>query len=131
MAITKKSFGKKPCGCPVDAYVLENGTCLSVQILNLGGIITNMWVKDASGNTADVICGFDSVEDYDVGGGYQGALIGRYGNRIRDGRFALNSGTDVIYAARLESGAAIYDIDEEYLKTSFHLVHQEWKSGAM
>ena len=48
-----------------------------------------------------------------------------------DGRFVLNSGTDVIYAARLESGAAIYDIDEEYLKTSFHLVHQEWKSGAM
>ncbi len=40
MAITKTLFGKKPCGCPVDAYVLENGTCLSVQILSYGGIIS-------------------------------------------------------------------------------------------
>ena len=46
-----------------------------------------------------------------------------------DGRFVLHSSPDVIYAARLEPGHADYDIDEEYLKTSFHLIHQDWKSG--
>ena len=46
-----------------------------------------------------------------------------------DGRFALQSSTDVIYAARLEVGAGDYGFDEEYLRTGFHLVHQEWNSG--
>ena len=47
-----------------------------------------------------------------------------------DGRFGLHSSADVIYAARLEAGAAEYGFDEEYLRTGFHLVHQEWNSGA-
>ena len=46
-----------------------------------------------------------------------------------DGRFELQSSADVIYAARLESAAADYGFDEEYLRTGFHLVHQEWNSG--
>lgn len=46
-----------------------------------------------------------------------------------DGRFVLQSSADVIYAARLEVGADDYGFDEEYLKTGFHLVHQEWNSG--
>lgn len=46
-----------------------------------------------------------------------------------DGRFVLSSSADVIYAARLEAGHADYGIDEENLKSSFHLIHQDWKSG--
>ena len=46
-----------------------------------------------------------------------------------DGRFVLYSNADVIYAARLESDMPDYGFDEEYLKSSFHLIHQEWKSG--
>ena len=46
-----------------------------------------------------------------------------------DGRFELQSSADVIYAARLESAAADYGFDEQYLRTGFHLVHQEWNSG--
>lgn len=46
-----------------------------------------------------------------------------------DGRFVLSSSADVIYAARLESDMSSFGVDEEYLKSSFHLIHQEWKSG--
>ena len=48
-----------------------------------------------------------------------------------DGRFILSTSADVIYAARLEADLAEYDIDEEYLKSSFHLIHQEWKTDEM
>lgn len=48
-----------------------------------------------------------------------------------DGRFQLYSSADVIYAARVEADAAEYGIDEEYLRSNFRLIHQEWKSGEM
>jgi len=91
--ITKELFGKKPCGCPVDAYTLTNANGASVKILTLGGILQQLNMPDRDGKMADVICGFDTVDGFLNGGGYQGALIGRYGNRIANGRFTLNGVT--------------------------------------
>ena len=45
-----------------------------------------------------------------------------------DGRFVLSSSADVIYAARLEGDLQAYGINEEYLTSHFHLIHQDWKS---
>ncbi len=91
--ITKELFGKKPCGCEVYAYTLTNKNGASVQILSMGGILRKLEMPDRDGKMADIICGFDTVEGYLTGGGYHGALIGRYGNRIKDGRFTLNGVT--------------------------------------
>lgn len=99
--ITKELFGKKPCGCEVDAYTITNKNGASVQILTMGGILRKLIMPDRNGNMADVICGFDTVEGYLTGGGYQGALIGRYGNRIANGRFTLNG---VTYQLALNDG---------------------------
>ena len=88
--ITKELFGKKPCGCEVYAYTLTNKNGASVRILTMGGIIQQINMPDRDGKFADLICGYDTVEGYLTGGGYHGALIGRYGNRIANGRFALN-----------------------------------------
>lgn len=91
--ITKEIFGKKPCGCEVDKYVVTNKNGASVEILSMGGIMHKLFMPDRNGNMADLICGFDTVEGYLTGGGYQGALIGRYGNRIAGGKFTLNGVT--------------------------------------
>ena len=97
MAIVKSLFDKCPCGADIYAYTLSNKSGTSVRILNLGGILNSIWVKDKNGEAADVICGFDSVNGYLTSGGYQGALIGRYGNRIADGRFTLDGVTYDLY----------------------------------
>lgn len=89
MSIEKKHFGKLPDGTEVTAYTLSNCSGLSAKILDLGCIITNLWVKDKDGNTADVVCGYDDLFGYLNAGGYQGALIGRVANRIKNGRFTL------------------------------------------
>jgi len=99
--ITKELFGKKPCGCEVYAYTITNKNGASVQILTMGGIMRKLVMPDRDGKMADVILGFDTVEGYLTGGGYQGALIGRYGNRIKDGRFTLNG---VTYQLALNDG---------------------------
>ena len=46
-----------------------------------------------------------------------------------DNRFVLLRADGVIYAARLESGAADYQITQEDLTPCFHLIHQAWKTG--
>lgn len=46
-----------------------------------------------------------------------------------DNRFVLHRTDGVIYAARLESGAADYQITQEDLTPCFHLIHQAWKTG--
>ncbi|MBE6613219.1 MAG: galactose-1-epimerase, partial [Ruminococcaceae bacterium] len=55
--ITKELFGKKPCGCPVDAYTLTNKNGASVVILTLGGIIQQINMPDRDGKMADLVCG--------------------------------------------------------------------------
>lgn len=85
-----RDFGVMPNGCKVYSYKLTNKSGASVKILNLGGIIAEINIPDSKGAFSDVVCGFDSVEGYLNGGGYQGALIGRYANRISDGKFTLN-----------------------------------------
>lgn len=46
-------------------------------------------------------------------------------------RFALSRGEQVVYAAKLETGSALYGITQEQLINSFHLVRMDWKSGEM
>lgn len=90
MSIEIKSFGNLPDGREVTAYTLSNNTGVSARILNYGCIITNLWVKDNNGNIADVVCGYDDLDGYLNGGGYQGAIVGRVANRIKNGKFTLD-----------------------------------------
>lgn len=46
-----------------------------------------------------------------------------------DGRFQLCSSDDVVFAAKLDTHAAVYNIDETYLSDNFRLIHQVWNTG--
>ncbi len=48
---------------------------------------------------------------------------------VRDGRFALYRAEGIAYAAMLQESAPQYDITQESLTESFHLIHQDGKSG--
>ena len=88
--ITVKLFDKMPNGIDVYEYTLQNNSGANVKILTLGGILREINVFDSNGNLADVICGYDDVQSYLSNGGYQGALIGRFGNRIKNSSFVLD-----------------------------------------
>jgi aldose 1-epimerase len=89
MCIKKPAYGETD-GKKVYSYTLTNSNGLKAEIINFGGIITKLYVPDRKGNFADIVTGYDTVEDYISNGGYFGALIGRYGNRIAKGKFNLN-----------------------------------------
>ena len=50
-------------------------------------------VPDKNGKMQDVVLGFDSIADYINVPSDFGASIGRYANRINQGRFALDGDT--------------------------------------
>lgn len=90
MAVTKKQYGVMPSGETIYAYTLDNGAGVSAEIINYGGIVTKLLVKDKNGNTQDVVLGRASLEEYLKNDGYIGAAIGRHANRIAKGVFEIN-----------------------------------------
>ena len=89
MSITKELFGIHR-GCEVYKYTLTNANGMSVVISNFGATILNINVPDKVGELADVIGGYDDLQSYIEADGYQGAIIGRVGNRICRGQFTLD-----------------------------------------
>ena len=83
----------------VDLYTLKDGA-VEARIITYGGIVQSLKVPDKKGNVADVVLGFDTLDEYVNGNkAYFGALIGRYGNRIAGGNFQLD-GQDGFYAVK-------------------------------
>ena len=89
LSVTQAAFGQTPDG-PVTKYTLENANGMQVSVINQGGIITEILAPDRDGNMADVALGFDSLGGYLGDYPYFGAFIGRYGNRIAEGKFELD-----------------------------------------
>jgi len=88
--VQKASFGKMPDGTPVEIYTLRNRHGMEAHILTYGGIVQSLELPDKNGKFADVVLGFDKLQDYLTNSPYFGALIGRYGNRIAKGQFTLD-----------------------------------------
>ncbi len=77
-------------GKNVALYTLVNKNGIEACITNYGGRVVSLMVPDKEGNFKDVVLGHDSITDYINIDGNFGALIGRYGNRINQGRFSIN-----------------------------------------
>jgi aldose 1-epimerase len=88
--IKSEPFGKAPDGTPVELFTLKNLNGLSVQITNYGGIITTLNVPDKDGNFEDVVLGYYTLEEYIKKSPHFGCLVGRFGNRIANGKFMLD-----------------------------------------
>ena len=92
-SITQEPFGTLPDGREVVKYTLSNSHEMSVSIIDYGAIVTHLMVPDKNGTSGDVVLGYDSLQGYLEKPSYFGATIGRYGNRIDAGKFALDGVT--------------------------------------
>src|ERR1700722_6316380 len=92
-SITKEAFGTAPDGQAVEIYTLRNGKGVEARIMTYGGILVSLKVPDKSGQLGDVVLGYDNLDSYVKNSPYFGALVGRYGNRIAKGHFALDGTT--------------------------------------
>lgn len=75
---------------PVDLYTLKNKSGMEVCITNFGARIVSIMVPDKNGKMQDVVLGFSNIKDYTTHSSDFGAAIGRYANRINEGKFEID-----------------------------------------
>lgn len=90
MSIATKVFGKLNDGKEVKAYVMTAECGLEITVLEMGGILQSIRMPDKNGEVADILCGYDTPQEYIDNSGYYGALVGRYANRIGKGKFTID-----------------------------------------
>ena len=86
----KSKFETEVAGQPTSLYVLKNAKGAEACVTNWGGRLVSVMVPDKNGKMTDVVLGYDSIQAYINSTGNFGALIGRYGNRIANGKFKLD-----------------------------------------
>ena len=90
MSIVEQSFGITKNGLQVKSYTLTNKNKMEVKIITYGGAIAEIKVPDKNDDFRDVVLGYDSIQGYESGKKFHGALIGRCGNRIENSKFTIN-----------------------------------------
>jgi aldose 1-epimerase len=85
----RKTFGRLPDGTVIDLITVRNGG-VELSVINYGCIIVSLSVPDAHGQAQNVVLGHDRFDRYLDSSPYFGALVGRYANRIANGRFSID-----------------------------------------
>ncbi len=103
--VTSQPFGKLPDGTPVEIFTLKDGA-YEARIATYGGVLVSLKAPDREGTVGDVVLGFDDVDGYygnfnGPADAFFGAIIGRYANRISQGKFKLDGKT---YSLPLNNG---------------------------
>nr|WP_321986052.1 aldose epimerase family protein [uncultured Lichenicoccus sp.] len=95
MTLTITSAPATSAAKAVQQARLSNANGIAVRILGFGGIIASLEAPDRNGRLANIVLGYPDLAGYEAHNGttHFGALIGRYANRIANGRFSLD-GTD-------------------------------------
>ena len=103
------------------AYLIElkNKNGMSVALTNYGASIVNLCVPDKNNKFTDVMLGYDSIDGYINGKSSQGAVIGRYANRIGGAKFKLggceynlykNNGDNCLHGGRVSYGKRVWSL---------------------
>ncbi len=117
MSINKQVFGQTDDGREVHLYTLTHAGGMAVSITEYGATLVSLMVPDRDGKPADVVLGYDKLEDYVAGGHYFGCIVGRYANRIARGRFrqngteyrlAVNDGDNHLHGGRFGFGKKVW-----------------------
>ena len=88
-----ETFGTLADGQTAMLYTLTNAAGMQAKITDYGGAVVSLYVPDRDGRLSDIVCGFDCLADFERSNSHQGALIGRWGNRIGKGKFTLDGVT--------------------------------------
>lgn len=131
--VERKEFGYFQ-GYRCELITLTNKSGISVTFTNFGATVTSLCVPDRNGNLADVVLGYDTVDEYAQGSSCFGAAIGRFANRIGGAKFTLNGKEYILdkndgenslhggfygYHKRVWTIEEVNDVDEPFAEFSY------------
>src|SRR5579864_4381814 len=108
-AVTHANWGSLPDGSPVTIYTLKSPQ-VELRVMTFGARVVSLSTPDRNGKTADIVLGYDKLEDYVKDPKtFFGVVAGRYANRIAGGKFTLdgkeynlsvNEGTNTLHGGK-------------------------------
>lgn len=123
----------------VTLVTLRNPNGMRVQITNYGAKIVSLLAPDKDGNMADVVLGFSTFEEWKTKETYFNAIIGRYANRIKDGKFCLdgveytlpqNNGANCLHGGLVGFNERVWDVvGQSPYSVSLHLLAKDGEEG--
>jgi aldose 1-epimerase len=114
----QRVYGHLPDGRPVHEITLSRGG-LALSLITLGGIVTALRVPDRHGVAANVVRGFDNLDDYVHRNPFFGVIVGRYANRIARGELPIdgevhalsrNNGSNCLHGGAEGFGTRLWEI---------------------
>lgn len=118
LMITNEEFKRGYESQNIELHTLSNKNGVICQLTNIGARIVSVWTPDKNGNLKDIIVGYDNANDFINNKNNFGATIGRYGNRIANAKFLLDS---ISYKLEANNG-------KNSLHGGFHGFHTKiWK----
>jgi aldose 1-epimerase len=88
--VKQERYGRMPDGREANIYTLINKNGLKARVTEYGAILVSMEVPDKHGKSADITHGYDTLDGWLTNTSYFGSTVGRFGNRIKDGKFTLD-----------------------------------------
>ncbi len=120
--LKKEAFEKEIDGKKTSLYILENANGIKVYITNYGARVVSLLTPDKEGECADIVLGFDNIDSYLKDKMYLGCIVGRYANRINDGKFTidgqeynlfLNDGPNTLHGGQKGFDKRVWDARQE------------------
>lgn len=119
--VNKASFDKIVDGKQVGLFTLKNRNGMYADITNYGAKIVTLFAPDKDGKLADVVLGFETLDEWIEKETYFNTVVGRFANRIKDGKFTLdgkqyqlatNNGTNHLHGGNIGFNQKVWDVLE-------------------
>ena len=134
-----ESFNTRVDGKRIVLCTLTNRNGLQAQITNYGAKIVSLIVPNKQGEKVDVVLGFSTFDEWQKQETYFNAIIGRYANRIKDGKFALdgveyqlpiNNGTNSLHGGVHGFNEKVWDVvGQSTYSVSLHYRAKDGEEG--
>jgi aldose 1-epimerase len=125
-------------GRPAHSYRVDPGHGVALRLTDYGARLVELWVPGRDGRAEDIVLGFDDAESYRRSPAYFGATVGRYGNRIADGRFSLlgrehvvdrNEGRNHLHGGRDGWDRRLWDVEYDDTSVTFRTTSAPGEMG--
>ena len=136
--VEKSGFEKTYNNQQVKLFNLKNSNGIIVQLTNYGAHIVSVLAPDKDNNFDDIILGYNTLEEYLDDSMFLGCVVGRFANRIEDGKFTLegkeyqitlNEGTKALHGGKKGWDKLVWDAEQEGNKVTFKLTSPDGDEG--
>jgi aldose 1-epimerase len=90
MDLQQEIFGTTPDGVDIEKFTISNDNGITASVISFGAILASLRLPDKQGEVKEVTLGFDTLRGYISDVWFFGSTIGRYANRIAQGRFSMD-----------------------------------------